>query len=284
MNRFMAQQQAADDRPLTADPIELVALDLDGTLLAPDHSVGLRSAEAIAEAVDRGIKVVLCTARPPRSSNRIHHALGLDTLQINHNGALIVDPVRDRVVFHKPLEPAFARTITQLVRGIAPKLPIGVDVVDRVFIDSPERKVGEHPEVGVSGDTRAHLDDAFTQPITKIFLIGEPDVLGGMQAELQKRFGNAVAFASSHMRLLQIMHGDADKAAALQKVADHYDIDRKRVMAVGDAPNDLSMIHWAGLGIAMQNGYESVRRAASFTVPSNADDGVADAIRKYVLN
>jgi len=74
-----------------------------------------------------------------------------------------------------------------------------------------------------------------------------------------------------------------NKATALAKVAGYYGIAQDRVMAIGDAPNDVPMLKWSGLGIAVANGWEDVRRAADFVVASNDDDGVAEAIRKHLL-
>ena len=272
-----------DDRPLAIDPIDLVAIDLDGTLLSSDRSVGLRAAEAIARVSARGVKIVLASARPPRSTTSIYQALGLDTLQINHNGALIIDPVTDRVLFHKTIDESLAREATQVIRKMSPDIAIGVDVLDCVYIDSPRRRALVDPRVGLSGAEQTAIKEGFKAPVTKIFMIGEPDLLGGVQLQLQQQFGNQLTFAYSHMRLLQIMHGEVDKASALARVAKHYEVDRKRVMAIGDAPNDMPMIEWAGLGIAVTNGYDEVRKAANFIVPSNDDDGVADALEKYVL-
>jgi hypothetical protein len=92
-----------------------------------------------------------------------------------------------------------------------------------------------------------------------------------------------VAFSCSHLRLLQVVAGRVDKADALATVAEFYGIDPDRVLAIGDAPNDLGMIRWAGLGVAMQNAWDEVRAAAHFIVPSNEHAGVAHAFRKYVL-
>ena len=93
-----------------------------------------------------------------------------------------------------------------------------------------------------------------------------------------------VGIAYSHMRLLQVVHAEADKAAGVKRVAEHYGIPKERVMAIGDAPNDLPMIKWAGLGVAMHNAWDEVKKNAQLTVPSNDNDGVATALERYVLH
>jgi hydroxymethylpyrimidine pyrophosphatase-like HAD family hydrolase len=79
------------------------------------------------------------------------------------------------------------------------------------------------------------------------------------------------------------MDKKADKGCALQVICDHYGIDRKEVMAMGDSFNDIAMIEWAGVGVAMGNAYDMVKDAADYVTTSNDEDGVAEAIRKFVL-
>jgi Cof subfamily protein (haloacid dehalogenase superfamily) len=283
VSTLMTGPDHADERPLTVDPIAMVAADLDGTLLRGDGSLGVATSEGVFEAVRRGIRFVLATGRPPRTSTPVWKALGLDTLQVNHNGALIYDAVANRVLYHQTIEAAVAAEVVRIVRAVAPDVAIGIDVIDRCFIDSPKRRLAAIPEVGLDMAKASPIREALSQPVTKLFLLGEPGMLGSVQVNLQQKLGDKLSFAFSHMRLLQIMHRDVDKARALERVAGHYHIDRRQVMTVGDAPNDIGMLQWAGLGIAVANAFEEVRRSASFVVSNNDDDGVGEALRRYVL-
>ncbi len=121
------------------------------------------------------------------------------------------------------------------------------------------------------------------RPVTKIFMTGKTAVLSEIQFALQSRLAGQVGFAISHLRLLQIVRAGVDKAPCLAKIAEHYGVPRQRVMAIGDAPNDLGMLQWAGLSIAVRNGWRDVRQAAHFVVASNNEDGVAEAIEQYAL-
>src|SRR5690606_5046131 len=103
----MATRDPGDTLP--ADAFEMVAIDLDGTLLRSDGTIGAMTREAIAAAVQRGVKVVLASARPPRGTRPYYEKLRLDTLMINHNGALIFDAQRNRSLYHGTLDGKLAR-------------------------------------------------------------------------------------------------------------------------------------------------------------------------------
>jgi Cof subfamily protein (haloacid dehalogenase superfamily) len=297
-----------DDRPLSAERVELVAIDLDGTLLRSDGSICAPSAEAIMEAAELGVKVVLTSGRAPRSMRPIHGALGLNTVLIAHNGAMVYDPIADQMVAHETMPGPLARRVVELARQVDPTVAAGVEVDGKTYTDTLQRRqqamaaakatsgkaagagaavLQATPAVQVpaSGfDSAAGLlVDVLDRPVTKVMLVGPPDVLGGILMSLQSRMSGQVDFAFSDLKLLQVVRAGVDKATALEKVANLYGISRQSVMAIGDAPNDVGMLRWAGLGVAMGNAWDEVRQAAHFACPSNDDGGVAEAIRKYVL-
>ena len=268
-------------KPLPVDPVQMIAIDLDGTLLRSDNTIGLASIDAIRSACARGVRVVLATARPPRGVSAFYTQLGLDTLQINHNGALIYDQGRREAIRHLPLEGELARKVVKTARRIAPKISICVDVVDTLYTD---RKDADLPLSGADVQSATgSLDRVLDQPVTKIFMSDKSNVLADIQMSVQQRLSGRVAFTTSHMRLLQIVRGGVDKSVALAEVAKHYCVDAPGIMAIGDAPNDLGMLKWAGLAVAVKNAWSDVLKAAHFVVPSNDEDGVAEAIQRYVL-
>jgi Cof subfamily protein (haloacid dehalogenase superfamily) len=299
-------EMAGEDRPLSMEPIRLVAIDLDGTLLRTDGSICFRAAETIYEASQRGVKVVISTGRAPRAVKAIYEALDLDTLQICHNGAVIDDPRSGESHLGLTLDPAVARRVVQIARALGKEMALGVEIGDRCYTDSvghksfsnepsvrgtsaSDPKHGDTTALGIAaltddgGDALGALGKVLDQAATKLMMVGEPYVLGGLESTLRDEFGDELSFAFSHMRLLQVGHRDADKAHALEYVANHYGIPRAGVLAIGDAPNDLGMIRWAGTGVALGNAWKDVQSAAHFVVPSNDDEGVARAMRRFVL-
>ena len=269
------------DKPLPVDPIELIAIDLDGTMLRSDGSIGAKTIEAVGEAGRRGIKVVIATARPPRSVLKYYEKLRLDTWQINHNGALIYDQLKSKPVAHKPIDAAIARQAVETARRLAPQIPIGVEVVNTLYTDDGHGD-SDASYAGVTTATGS-LEEALSRPVSKVLMLGEPDELSHIQSKLHQQFHGRISFATSHLKLLQIVCGGVDKGVALAGLAKHYGVSQRGVMAVGDAPNDLGMLKWSGLSVAVQNAWPDVRRAAHFVVGPNNDDGVADAIGKYAF-
>lgn len=277
----MARDDRSSDRPLPVEPIRLIALDLDGTLLDARGAVSAANAAAIAMAREGGIRVVLATMRPPRGVATTAGHLGLDGLHIHHNGALIFDQAHARVVHHEPLPGATARRVIEIAQTIAPRAKVGVEVIDRLYTAVAGRLGKGIPGHGGSPD--GDMDAALEQPVTKILITGSTAHLADIQHAVATKTNGGVTFATSHLRLLQVVAPGVDKARALERVARHYGVGRRSVMAVGDAPNDLGMLRWAGLSVAVANGWEDVRRAAQFVVPAHDRDGVAEAIRRYAL-
>jgi Cof subfamily protein (haloacid dehalogenase superfamily) len=280
----VAQAQPGGDKPLTAEPIELIAIDLDGTLLRSDDTVGAASAAAIAEALAAGVKVVLNTGRAPRETRAIYHRLGLTTLAITHNGALVTDPVHGEAIFrHVTLPGAVAAGALRIARQVVPGLAAAIEVIDHCVSDPAGP--APHPEANPAARApgAVSFQALLTQPVTKVRLHGMPAELGGVQLQLLDQLKGQVTFAFSHPALLQVMGPGADKGLGLAYVARYYGVPRQRVLAIGDAPNDLPMLQWAGLSVAVANAWGDVRRAVDFVVAGNDQDGVAEAIRRFAL-
>ena len=268
---------------LSHRPIRLVAIDLDGTLLRTDKRLSMRCVEAIAEATRRGVHVVLASARPPRSMREIYHRLGLDTVQVNYNGALIHDLPRYRHLYHCPLPPRLALRIVRLARRVDPQIVISAEILDRWYTDRVDETLATETARQQGPDYLGPLAGFLNVPVTKLMLLAPPERLGAVHGAVRRRFGRKVGLLVSDRHLLQIVNRQVDKAGALARVAHDYGIPRAQVMAIGDAPNDIGMLRWAGLGVAVQNAWDLARDAADCTVPSNDQDGVAHALHRYVL-
>ena len=269
-------------KALPVESVQMVGIDLDGTLLRTDNRISAATVAAVKQAHERGIQVILASARPPRTTIKFYKQLGLNNLQINHNGALIFDPQNQNIFHHQALEYDLATQVLHLIKRTAPNLKIGVEVVDTLYTNRPQNYSDSSH---ISGrDSPGSLDDIQNQSVTKIFVTGQTTILSELQATLADRLAGQIEFAISHLRLLQVVAAGVDNAPALARVAKHYGISQQRVAAIGDAPNDLGMMNWAGLAIAVNNAWQDVRKAANFLVPSNDQDGVAQALTKYVLS
>lgn len=264
-------------------PIRMVALDLDGTCLRTDKCLSDATIAAVKACAERGVKVVLASARPPRSCKAIHEQLGLATQSIHYNGALIHDFRGGRHVFHQPMEAAVAKRLIKAARKLDPDCLVSLEILDRWYTDRVDPAYTTETGREFNPDFVGHLDAFLTVPVTKVMLLAPPARTAKLAEMVRRRFKGKVGMAVSDKHLIQLMHREVDKAAALAQVAAEYGIHQEEVMAIGDAPNDRNMLKWAGLGVAVGNAWPMVIQAADVVVPPNDADGVAHAIERFVL-
>jgi len=264
-------------------PYKLLAIDLDGTLLRTDKNITKANADAIAAARDAGVKVVLCSARPPRTVREIYAKLGLDSLEINYNGALVHDPVRGEHLSHLPLAGQIALEIVQMARAIDERIDISLEVLDQMFTDRPESAIKTETSKRFKPDRVGPIKSLVQQPVTKLMLLAPAVQLKPVRAAIHEHFRNDVGLMESDENLLQYVHPRVDKGRALRFVADRYKIPKEKVLAIGDAPNDVSMLKWAGLGCCVSSGWAEALAAADEIIPPNDEDAVAYAIQTFVL-
>lgn len=264
-------------------PFGLVAIDLDGTLLRSDKQVSPRVMEAVAAARRRGVHVVLASARPPRGLLAFCQLLELMGTHIHYNGALIVDVTRQEHVYHRPLEPALAQEVVAFARWVQPDVVVNVEVLDRWFTDRVDDSLQVETSRLAPPDHVGPLDTCLTQPVTKLMFLAPPPAATAVRHAVQSHFAHRIAMATSDHHVVQVLDREVSKAQAVQWMASRHGIEAHRVMAIGDAPNDVEMIRWAGLGVAVENAWHDATEAADVTVASNDDDGVAQALEQYVL-
>jgi hypothetical protein len=264
-----------------ASRIRLVAIDLDGTLLNDSKQVSDRTADALRCLPAQGVRTVIASARPPRSVRHIYQKLGLDTWTINYNGALIWDEVAKRVVFHQPMECDVVREIIDRARGVFEQVLVGCEVLDRWFTDRVEQTYTTETGRLFRPDGVMPLAQFCNQPITKLLLLGDPQLLRGLEPIFYD-YPQVIAVRADP-ELIQVMDRRASKAAALKLVAEHYGVPMEQVMAIGDAANDVPMLEAAGIAVAVDNAHPLVKSVADWVAPSNNDHGVHAALVRYGL-
>lgn len=274
----------ADIRPKgDTKSIALVAIDLDGTLLRSDKTISHRTADVVAQVVGCGVHVVLASARPPRGVKQFCRCLALESLQVNYNGAIIHDLQRQEHVFHQPMDANLARRIVSLARQVDPNVVVNIEILDQWHTDRVDPTLHVETSKSCEPDYVGPIDTCLNQPVTKLMFLAPPQRLVATRTAIKRQFNGHIAMAISDAHVVQVMHRDVDKANALQRIALALGIGPEQVMAIGDAPNDIGMICWAGLGVAVANGWSETRQAADVIVSTNDQDGVAEALDRYVL-
>lgn len=271
---------------LVAGPprFDLIALDLDGTLMRSDKKVAMYDVNAIKRAIKRGVKVVIATARPPRSAREIHEQLGLDTPLINYNGALIHDRANRTHLAHYPLAAETARAMVELARTLDPGVVVTLERLDQCFTDHDDPNLQTETAKRFKPDYIGPLDEPLKEDITKLMFLAPGDRLKPIRAAITEVFTGRAAFAESDEHIMQIVNPTVGKGAALAWVADRLGVPAERCLAIGDAPNDSDMLRWAGKGCAVANAFGDARDAADIIlVEGNDNEAVGHAIEDFVL-
>lgn len=275
--------QANNAQAYEGRTFRLVAIDIDGTLLRSDKRLSLRVVKRIHQASKLGVKVVLASARPPRTVKEIYKILKLDTLQINYNGAVIHDASRDKAVYHLPVKPRTAANVCKLARYLDPKIAVSLEILDRWCTDFVDPTL----DVVSQRNRKPHFTgplETFTRfPVTKIMLIAKPSRLQKVREVVWQKMNSQIMMHISDHHIVQIVHPKVNKAVSLNQIAKDYGVPPEQCIAIGDAPNDAEMMEWAGLGVAVSNAWPRCKQAADVIVPSNDEDGVAAAIEKFIL-
>ena len=262
---------------------KLLAVDLDGTLLNSGLRLSETNDEAVGAAMERGVLVVLATARFYGIALRTASRLGVETPLICSNGALVKRPTDGHELIHLYLDQNLARAVTTIgdERGWEMFTTIGEATYMQMRPGIiPERlpgglKIAEHQS--------DHVDEG---PPTCVLVFGEEAV-----KEISSRFlpdydGRArfsINRPNNSAHYVILTHPEADKARALEVVLSELGVPPEQAIAMGDSESDIGMFRLAGLGIAMRNAPDEVQRAALHVAPSNDEDGVAWAIRKFLL-
>ena len=195
--------------------IRLVAVDLDGTLLNDSKHISANTAGALECLREKEIKIVIASARPPRSVQNFYHTLGLDTLQINYNGALIWDEPNRRPIFHRPLSSRLIRRIIETARDMFEETLVHCEILDRWYTDRPDDPAHTTETARLfPPDVICTADELCAQPVTKLMLLGEPRIILRLEDVLSEAFENEVTILKTDRDLLQITHPEGGKAAA----------------------------------------------------------------------
>ena len=273
--------------------IRLIASDMDGTLLDGQGRISPRTMRALKMAQEKGVIFSMCTGRFPAHCRAMARAEGLSCSIIASNGCAVFDGVSQRMVAEHMMDAAAAR----MAQEIADRYPIEYRItMPGCFLDRNEAN-GDgggyfqqitrimlqdyHVEhVCGSANVRAML----IKPVYKVYLFKFPDQQARARAreELQQVPGAYVT--SSGSLNLEVMPQGVDKGTGLAELAAFYGIPLENVMVFGDYDNDLPMFRRAGYPVAMGNATEEIKRHAWQVTAPNTEDGLAQAIEKYVLS
>jgi Cof subfamily protein (haloacid dehalogenase superfamily) len=257
--------------------VEVLACDLDRTLIAGDGMLPPRTEAAIRAARAAGILVIIATGRMFVSVRPYVLQAGIEDAVICYQGAVVAEPKTGRWLRHEPIPVALGREAIEAI--VAEGFHVNVYVDDELFVGSITTEARSYADfqglvIHEVGDLAAWLE----KPPTKVVSVGEPELLDGLEARLKERFAGRLYISKSLPFFLEIASPKVTKGSGLQFVADHIGFSAEKTVAFGDGENDIELLEWAGFGVAVANAHERVLAIADYVCPPVTEEGVAQVI------
>ncbi|HEY7849621.1 MAG TPA: Cof-type HAD-IIB family hydrolase [Ktedonobacterales bacterium] len=260
--------------------MRLIATDLDGTLLRSDGSISRRTRTLLVSLRERDIPLVMVSARPPRDLRQIGERIGAEGIAVGCNGALIYDLTSDTILDHWLLSPRVAMRLVTDLRQMLPDAYFAIECGLRYGWERGYLAIrGRQPE---DESLIADALELCSVPVSKLLMRHPTLSADEMLALGRKVAGNEAVATHSGARLLEISAVGVDKASALAALCGRMGIASSNVVAFGDQPNDISMLRWAGHGVAVANAHAEVFAMADAVTASNDEDGVARALESLL--
>jgi Cof subfamily protein (haloacid dehalogenase superfamily) len=263
--------------------IRLVAFDLDGTLVGRDLVIRPRVREAIVRMNAAGIPGCIVTGRMYRAAVTFARDLGFVAPLVCYQGAAIVDPQSDEVLRDVPLD---SDTIAEVI-DIAERDGRHIQAYrnDEYYCEARNRFSDLYATLsGVQPVVVPSLREAFVgSPATKAVVIDDPPAASAYVERLRSILGERAYVTRSYPEFIEVLNPRVDKGEALRFVAGRLHIDIAEVAAIGDSWNDAPLLRAAGFGIAMGSAPDELRDVADAVVADVENDGVAEAIERYLL-
>ena len=262
--------------------IKLLALDLDGTLVADSHTIPARTQAAIKAAATQGVHVAIATGREYPVTRKFLQMLGLTAPVICYQGALIYDPQTDTTIANEGIPLLLAHRLIDQARS--QKLALYLYFGHEAFVETAtefSRALLNH--TGISPTEVNDLKQVATSPPNKGLIVHPAEEAGTAAEQLAAALGNYLNVFRSLDTLIEVTSPNVSKGNALATLADYYGISQSEVMAIGDQDNDIDMIAWAGVGVAMGNASLGAKAAADYIAPPISEEGAAWAIEEFVL-
>jgi Cof subfamily protein (haloacid dehalogenase superfamily) len=262
--------------------IRLLLADVDGTLVTPDKVLTDRAVEAVRRLGEAGILFAVTSGRPPRGMAMLVEPLALTTPIAGFNGGVLVN--RDMSVIEQRVIPEDLVVPVAELNG-----SFGLDTwvyrgADWYIPDPRGAHVAkETATVRFEPEVMTGLD-GLTSDVAKLVGVSDDlDAVARAATAAHDRFGDHVSAARSQPYYLDVTHPDANKGAVARYLSARYAIPPEAIATIGDMPNDVLMFAHSGLSIAMGNASPDVQRSARRITTSNADEGFANAVDRFIL-
>ena len=259
--------------------IKLIATDLDDTLLNDNSEISDYNKNILKRLMDRGIEVVIATGRPVEAMKSFAVRLENNNDSVVFNGAMVVDGDFN-CAFSSPLEKEIVLDIINIYKTkYINDTSLNIYYFKDYIVDKADFKYKTNTEIVYKENKIIGLENFnIEMDVYKMVILGDRHVLNEAKKELS-RFNIHTSF--SNPNFLEILSFNSNKANALKWICDKKGIDRNNVMAFGDNYNDIEMIEFAGIGVAMENAENDLKEKANYIAYNNNKNGVGIFLKEF---
>jgi Cof subfamily protein (haloacid dehalogenase superfamily) len=264
---------------------KLIAVDIDGTLSNDDKVITKATREALINAQKQGIIVVIASGRQAPGLERESRILKLEQyggLLLSYNGARIINASTREIIYENSIDKEYAITVLKELE----KYQVNPIIDDGEYIITTDENSFMIQKEKVNNNMKVKLVDNLVKDIyfnpCKILIAAPHEYLISVSDNIISKFEDKLTFTFSTPFFLEANNKGISKAAALEKICEIYNITKDEVIAFGDGGNDLSMIKFAGMGVAMGNAVDELKEAANMVTLSNNDDGIVYALNQLL--
>lgn len=266
---------------------KILVLDLDGTLTNKKKEITEHTRETLIRAQEAGIKIVLASGRPTYGIMPLARQLELDKYEgyiLAYNGGQIIDCKTGELMYENVLDPEVYPYLYECAKNNGFQILSYKD--EYIVSENADDQYVQHEAFlnRMASKTVENFLDVINFPVAKCLIVGDPEPLAQLEPVMKKELESKMNVFRSEPFFLELVPKGIDKARCLAVLLEELGMTPDEMMACGDGFNDLSMIEYAGLGVAMDNAQEVVKQAANYITLSNEEDGVAHAVEKFMLN
>ncbi|WP_273835964.1 Cof-type HAD-IIB family hydrolase [Guptibacillus sedimenti] len=264
---------------------KMIVLDLDDTLLNADQMISTRNKEVLMQAQQEGKKVVLASGRPTFGMVSYAEELRLadyESYILSFNGGKIINCHSKKDFFSQTLSVEAVQRLHEI--SLRENVYIHTYVEDEIITteENPYTTI-ESELTGLPITVVDSFIDRVTEPVVKVLMVGEPEHLKKVETKLQEELGEEFSVMRSKPYFLEFTDKGITKGTSIEKLISKLGIKREEVIAVGDSYNDQEMIEFAGLGVAMGNAPDDIKKISDYIADTNENDGVAKVVEKFLL-
>ncbi len=289
MQKASATNLASTDHQAAAKDIKLLVLDIDGTIAGHSNTISTGVKQAIVAAQAKGIQVAIATGRMYRSALRFHQDIGSTLPLMAYQGAWIQDPITQKIHRHWAVSREIAHQLLDYFEQpeLRSLLSVHFYINDQLYVRELTRETKIYAErSGITPIPVGDLRQALTNEPTKILaLCDDTDVIDQLLGNLRRQYTPAELYLTTSVAtFFEATNASVSKGTAVRYLAEELlGLQTANVMAIGDNFNDLEMLEYVGLGVAMGNAPAGVQAIAKWVAPSVEEDGAAVAIEKFLL-